>query len=221
MDVWQQPFLMVFFLIHPHCSSRCLESPMHSSSSLHRHQRPRSAKSVEDIVDRRVSSLSTTSGCSDCTTATLQGAKSYGSSFFSGDEEMPTPRLLASGSDDQDATEAAALQDNTSLSSNDDFSSNHSQVSPINFGWLPDIWNSHTWHMYVPVYNFGLGVLLKILTTFNFCTLRACTFFPLTPEIRNLFFSFYGYIHFEYLLWRGKMFEFSNFYNVKSVSIRF
>ena len=46
--------------------------------------RPRSAKSVEDIVDRRVSSLSTTSGCSDCTTATLQGAKSYGSSFFSG-----------------------------------------------------------------------------------------------------------------------------------------
>ena len=53
---------------------------MHSSV----HQRPRSAKSVEDIVDRRVSSLSTTSGCSDCTTATLQGAKSYGSSFFSG-----------------------------------------------------------------------------------------------------------------------------------------
>ena len=78
------------------------------------------AKSVEDIVDRRVSSLSTTSGCSDCTTATLQGAKSYGSSFFSGDE-MATPRLL--GSDLEDADE------NTSLSSNDDFSSNHSQVT--------------------------------------------------------------------------------------------
>ena len=78
------------------------------------------AKSVEDIVDRRVSSLSTTSGCSDCTTATLQGAKSYGSSFFSGDE-MATPRLLGS-SDLEDADE------NTSLSSNDDFSSNHSQV---------------------------------------------------------------------------------------------
>ena len=79
------------------------------------------AKSVEDIVDRRVSSLSTTSGCSDCTTATLQGAKSYGSSFFSGDE-MATPRLLGSSDDLEDADE------NTSLSSNDDFSSNHSQV---------------------------------------------------------------------------------------------
>ena len=56
---------------------------MHSGASFV-HGRPRSAKSVEDIVDRRVSSLSTTSGCSDCTTATLQGAKSYGSSFFSG-----------------------------------------------------------------------------------------------------------------------------------------
>ncbi len=82
--------------------------------------RPRSAKSVEDIVDhRRVSSLSTTSGCSDCTTATLQGAKSYGSSFFSG-EEMATPRLLGSGSGDND---------DTSISSNEEFSSSHSQVS--------------------------------------------------------------------------------------------
>ena len=81
--------------------------------------RPRSAKSVEDIVDRRVSSLSTTSGCSDCTTATLQGAKSYGSSFFSGDEEMAT--MLG----EEAASDAG---DNTSLSSNDDFSSSHSQV---------------------------------------------------------------------------------------------
>ena len=96
----------------------------HASASAGAYGGPASrAKSVEDIVDRRVSSLSTTSGCSDCTTATLQGAKSYGSSFFSGDE-MATPRLL--GSDLEDADE------NTSLSSNDDFSSNHSQVT---FRW--------------------------------------------------------------------------------------
>lgn len=92
-----------------------MDSPNHSFVQA----RPRSAKSVEDIVERRVSSLSTTSGCSDCTTATLQGAKSYGSSFFSGDE-MATPRLLGAD-EDLDA-------DNTSLSSNDDFSSSHSQV---------------------------------------------------------------------------------------------
>ena len=108
-----------------HFSSRCLESPLHVHHGLAYGEaggtagRGSRAKSVEDIVDRRVSSLSTTSGCSDCTTATLQGAKSYGSSFFSGDE-MATPRLL--GSDLEDAGE------NTSLSSNDDFSSNHSQV---------------------------------------------------------------------------------------------
>ena len=89
--------------IYSFSSSRCMESPALS--------RARSAKSVEDMADRRVSSLSTTSGCSDCTTATLQGAKSYGSSYF----EDETPRLL--GSDD-----------NTSVSSDDDFSSNHSQV---------------------------------------------------------------------------------------------
>lgn len=83
---------------------------MESPAAQHR---PRSAKSVEDMADRRISSLSTTSGCSDCTTdRTLQGAKSYGSSFF----EDETPRLLG----DSD--------DNTSVSSDDDFSSNHSQV---------------------------------------------------------------------------------------------
>ena len=86
-------------------------------SPLHLQQRPRSAKSVEDMVDpRRISSLSTTSGCSDCTTATLQGARSFGSSYF----------------DDETAATLAALEsdDDTSLSSNDeDFSSSHSQVN--------------------------------------------------------------------------------------------
>ena len=60
--------------------------------------------------------MSTTSGCSDCTTATLQGARSFGSSYFE-DETAATPRLMLESDDD------------TSLSSNeDDFSSNHSQV---------------------------------------------------------------------------------------------
>ena len=100
-----------------HYSSRCLESPMHLQ------QRPRSAKSVEDmlvVVDpRRISAMSTTSGCSDCTTATLQGARSFGSSYFE-DETAATPRLMLESDDD------------TSLSSNeDDFSSNHSQVQLV------------------------------------------------------------------------------------------
>ena len=86
---------------------------------MHLQQRPRSAKSVEDmlVVDpRRISAMSTTSGCSDCTTATLQGARSFGSSYFE-DETAATPRLMLESDDD------------TSLSSNeDDFSSNHSQV---------------------------------------------------------------------------------------------
>ena len=42
--------------------------------------------------------------CSDCTTATLQNAKSFGSSFFSGDEV--TPRLLHN--DDSTSLSSAA-----------------------------------------------------------------------------------------------------------------
>ena len=42
--------------------------------------------------------------CSDCTTATLQNAKSFGSSFFSGDEV--TPRLVHN--DDSTSLSSAA-----------------------------------------------------------------------------------------------------------------
>ena len=108
--------MFILFFYHLLHSSRCLESPMHLQ------QRPRSAKSVEDmlVVDpRRISAMSTTSGCSDCTTATLQGARSFGSSYFE-DETAATPRLMLESDDD------------TSLSSNeDDFSSNHSQVQLV------------------------------------------------------------------------------------------
>ena len=49
---------------------------------------------------------------------------------------MTTPRIL--GSDDEQ-------DDNTSLSSNDDFSSNNSQVRPNKINWL-----SHSWMSELP-----------------------------------------------------------------------
>ena len=44
--------------------------------------------------------------CSDCTTATLQNAKSFGSSFFSGDEM--TPRLMHTSGDDSTSLSSSA-----------------------------------------------------------------------------------------------------------------
>ena len=58
----------------------------------------RNARSVEEL-DKRISSFSTTSGCSDCTTSTLQGAKSYESSFMSESEVTMTGTLTRAGDD--------------------------------------------------------------------------------------------------------------------------
>ena len=58
----------------------------------------RNARSVEEL-DKRISSFSTTSGCSDCTTSTLQGAKSYESSFMSESEVTMTGTLTRPGDD--------------------------------------------------------------------------------------------------------------------------
>ncbi|XP_059079558.1 uncharacterized protein LOC131877787 [Tigriopus californicus] len=66
------------------------------------------------MVDRRISALSSTSGYSDCTSATLQGARSLGSSLFSGDETI-TPQVLLNTDDEAD--------DRTSISSSESVSS--------------------------------------------------------------------------------------------------
>jgi len=85
---------------HPLDSSSsltCPESPRPRAPSWHVRE-PRTAKSVEEL-DKRISSFSTTSGCSDCTTSTLQGAKSYESSFLSESEVTMTGTLTRGGDD--------------------------------------------------------------------------------------------------------------------------
>lgn len=102
---------------HPHwmgtlggVSAMSVDAAILPSSQL----RPKGAKSVEDMVDRRISALSSTSGYSDCTSATLQGARSIGSSLFSGDETI-TPQVLLNTDDETD--------DRTSISSAESVSS--------------------------------------------------------------------------------------------------
>jgi len=81
----------------PSSSLTCPESPRPRAPSWHVRE-PRTAKSVEEL-DKRISSFSTTSGCSDCTTSTLQGAKSYESSFLSESEVTMTGTLTRGGDD--------------------------------------------------------------------------------------------------------------------------
>ena len=88
----------------------------------HRRRRRRAAMSVEDLADKRISSVSTTSGCSDCTNTssnTLQGAKSYDSNFVLSESDLTmTGTLTPCGrvDDDDDDTSISSASSTHSLS---------------------------------------------------------------------------------------------------------
>ena len=83
-----------------------LDSPVRPRAPSWNVREPRGARSVEEL-DKRISSFSTTSGCSDCTTSTLQGAKSYESSFMS-ESEMTMTGTLTRGTRDDDTSISSA-----------------------------------------------------------------------------------------------------------------
>ncbi len=109
-------------LISSSASPRPRATTLHEVKDMHRRQRHRTAMSVEDLVDKRISSVSSTSGCSDCTTSsnTLQGAKSYDSNFVQSESDLTMTGTLTRGGADDDE------DDDTSISS---ASSTHS-ISP-------------------------------------------------------------------------------------------
>ena len=83
-----------------------MDSPVRPRAPSWNVREPRGARSVEEL-DKRISSFSTTSGCSDCTTSTLQGAKSYESSFMS-ESEMTMTGTLTRGTRDDDTSISSA-----------------------------------------------------------------------------------------------------------------
>ena len=95
---------------HPHPHHPLTESPSVSPVRPRAPswvREPRGARSVEEL-DKRISSFSTTSsGCSDCTTSTLQGAKSYESSFMS-ESEVTMTGTLTRGDDDTSISSASS-----------------------------------------------------------------------------------------------------------------
>lgn len=72
------------------------ESPRPRATSWQTREK-RSAASVEEL-DKRISSFSSTSGFSDCTTSTLQGARSFESNFLS-ESELTMTGTLTRGDD--------------------------------------------------------------------------------------------------------------------------
>jgi hypothetical protein len=89
----------------------------------HCRRRRRAAMSVEDLADKRISSVSTTSGCSDCTTTssnTLQGAKSYDSNFVLSESDLTMTGTLTPGGkekeDDDDDTSISSASSTHSIS---------------------------------------------------------------------------------------------------------